>query len=103
MLELVKVAVARHEEAWLERARALTLRKLRIEVAKASEGQAPRKPGDRRGLSKIRFSMGAKVPALTHRKWDLARQKLSDEVGQPLADGDGEPRVPRDGVRREGP
>jgi len=88
VIELVKVAVPQHEEAWLERARALTYRQLRLEVALSREGAAPRKPGDRRGLSRVRFTIRARVPALTRGKWDLAQRKLSAEVGQPLCDAD---------------
>jgi hypothetical protein len=85
---LVKVATPEHEEAWLERALALTVRELEREIARSKEGQAPRKPGDQRGLSHIKFSIGAKVSPLTHRKWDRAKAKLSAELGHPLSDAE---------------
>ncbi len=88
VLLLASVATPEHEVAWLERARALTCRDLALEVRRARPGQAPRAPGDTKGLPEIRFRLNVSVPTLTHQKLELAKQKLSAESGHPVNDAE---------------
>jgi len=85
LLLLVRIAVPEHEERWLERALELTCRDLAREVATTTPGDAPRKPGERRGLSEPHFVVSAKVGVLAHRKIDLAKQKLAAELDRPVS------------------
>ena len=62
--KLVRVAVPEHEAAWLQRALALDVRALALLAARSKEGQAPRAPGDEKGLPEIRFPVAAKVSVL---------------------------------------
>ncbi len=83
---LARVATPRHEQAWLERAQASTWRALRLAVRTARAGDAPRAPGSSKGLPEIRFDLQARIDALTHRKVELAKAKLTAERGEPIDD-----------------
>lgn len=85
---LARVVEPQHEAAWLERAEWLACRDLALEVKLARPGSAPRAPGDRRGLPEVRFKVTADVSVLTHRKFELAKEKLSAERGRPLGDAE---------------
>jgi holliday junction DNA helicase RuvB len=84
VLALVRVVVAEHEQAWLDRALALTTRELVLETRLARPGSAPRKHGDVKGLPEIRFRFDASLSTLTHKKVELAKQKLSAEQERPV-------------------
>lgn len=88
LLHLVRVACPLHEEAWLARALDLTCRALALEVRLSKPGSPPRDPQDRKGLPEIRFRMACSLPALTHQKIDLAKRKLSAELGRPVDDAE---------------
>lgn len=88
LLELVKVATPAHEAAWLARARALTCKQLRLEVRLSRPGQAPRAPGDRKGLPEVRFPVRAALGVVAHEKLERARQKLAAERGGPVPDAE---------------
>jgi hypothetical protein len=62
---LVTAATPEHEEAWLERARALSCRDLALEVRLAKPGPPPRGPGERKGLPEIRFKLDVAIGTLT--------------------------------------
>ena len=85
LLLLVRIAVPEHEVKWLERALELTCRDLAGEVATTTPGDAPRKPGERRGLSEPHFVVSARVGVLAHRKIDLAKQMLAAELDRPVS------------------
>jgi Holliday junction DNA helicase RuvB len=85
---LMRVASPEHEAAWLERALGSSTRMLRLDVAQSKEGAAPRAAGDRRGLPEIRFRIDMQVSALTHSKFDLAKQKLAAERGAAVDDAE---------------
>lgn len=76
---LARAASPETQEAWLERARPLSVRELKAEVRRVKPGEAPRKPGDRRALPTRRYKVGANVGVLTHEKLRSAMQKLSAE------------------------
>lgn len=85
---LAQVAVPAHEQAWLERALELTVRDLKREVARSKEGQAPRKPGDRRGLTEARFPLRASFNAMQQTKWDTAKRAYAEETGERVNDAE---------------
>ena len=88
VLLLMRVANPEHETAWLERALALNCRGLALEVRLSRAGGPPRKPGDRKGLPEVRFPVSMSLPTLAHRKFELAKQKLSAERGRPMTDAE---------------
>ncbi len=88
VLQLVKVAVPEHEEAWLERARTLSCRELAREVQRARPGRPPPAAGELKGLPEVRFRVSTSVSTLTHQKLDLAKQKLAAELGRPVDDAE---------------
>ena len=83
---LARVARPDHEAAWLERALESTCAELKLAVRAARPGDAPRPRGDTRGLPAVRYDVAARVDALTHRKLELAKEKLSAERGEPIDD-----------------
>ena len=88
ILLLRSVVVPEHEQKWLERALASSVRELALAVKQARPGGAPREPGTTRGLPEVRFRVEMEVDVLTHQKLDLAKQKLSAEVGHPVGDAE---------------
>jgi len=88
VVQLMRVASPEHEAAWLARALQSSTRALRMDVARTKQGAAPRAAGDSKGLPEIRFRIDMQVSALTHNKFDLAKQKLAAERGAAVADAD---------------
>lgn len=88
VLVLARVAVAQHEEAWLERALALDLRALAALARRSRPGGPPRQPGDTKGLPQIRFGVSARVGVLLQAKLEQAQAKLAEEVGRPVGVAD---------------
>ena len=88
VLELIKVAVPEHEEAWLERAKTLNCNELRGQVRLAKAGSKPRAPGDLRGIREPRFPVRATLDKLQYEALRNAKRKLSDERGVPISDAE---------------
>ena len=83
--ELVKVAVAQHDAAWLRRARDLRIDELALEVRLAKRGEPPRNRDDRHdrmGLPEIRLRLNASMPPDVYAKWELACAKIAIESGR---------------------
>jgi hypothetical protein len=55
-------------------------------VAQSKPGAPPRRPGGGKGLPEVRFRVDMQVGVLTHRKFDLAKQKLAAERGAVVDD-----------------
>jgi Holliday junction DNA helicase RuvB len=79
--ELVKVAVPQHEAAWLQRAHALRIDELALEVRLARPGEPPRKRDDRKGLPDIRLCLNTPMPPDVYAKWERVCAKLAIECG----------------------
>jgi len=88
VVELCKVAVPEHEEAWLELAQSMGCKALRTEVKLASASGKPRDRGDRKGLPEVRFDVACRVSASVREKLDLARDKLCAERGELFGDAE---------------
>jgi RuvB-like AAA lid domain-containing protein/HNH endonuclease len=82
--ELARVVVPEHEARWLERALALHIDELALEVKLRNPGEPPRKPDDRKGLPEIRIRVNTALPPDVFAKWQLARNKVQDESGRAL-------------------
>ena len=82
--QLVKVAVAQHDAAWLQRARELRIDELALEVRLAKRGEPPRNRDDRHdrmGLPEIRLRLNASMPPDVYAKWELVYAKIAAECG----------------------
>jgi len=88
VLQLLKVASPEHEDAWLARALELTCRELTLEVRLSKAGEKPRDPNNRKGLPEVRFKLNCSLAALAHQKLEVAKQKLSAELGHPVNDAE---------------
>jgi Holliday junction DNA helicase RuvB len=82
--ELIKVAVAQHEDRWLELARRLPIDQLTLEVRLAKAGEPPRDRDDRKGLPEVRLRLDTALPPDVYAKIERARRKIEDESGRPL-------------------
>jgi Holliday junction DNA helicase RuvB len=82
--ELIKVAVARHEDRWLELARRLPIDQLALEVRLARAGEPPRDRDDRKGLPEVRLRLNTALPPDVYAKIERARRKIEDQSGRPL-------------------
>jgi hypothetical protein len=82
--ELIKVAVAQHEDRWLELARRLPIDQLTLEVRLARAGDPPRDRDDRKGLPEVRLRLDTALPPDVYAKIERARRKIEDESGRPL-------------------
>src|SRR5262249_54025954 len=71
-----------HQEKWLERAKALHIDELILEVRLAKPGSAPRDRDDRKGLPEIRLKVQAELPPVVYAKWEQAQKKIRDEAGR---------------------
>ena len=78
--ELVKVANAKHEAKWLEKAMELSIEELALEVKLAKPGEAPRKRDDRKGLPDVRLKLTTSLPADVFAKWERVKQKLQEQL-----------------------
>ncbi len=88
VLQLVRVAAGEHEEAWLERAKAVNCEELRRQVKLTRAGAKPRETGDRRGIREPRFRVRVTMGALGHEVVQNAKRKLGDERGEPVGDAE---------------
>ena len=79
--ELVKVAVAQYDAAWLEHAQSVRIDELALEVRLARKGDAPRNRDDRKGLPEIRVWLKASMPPDVYAKWERACAKVAIESG----------------------
>jgi HNH endonuclease len=82
--ELVRVAVPRHEQAWLDLARRLPIDELSLEVRLSRKGDPPRQRDGRKGLPEIRMRLNMPMPADVYAKWEQARRKLRHESEEDL-------------------
>lgn len=80
--QLAKVATPEHEEAWIERAFALSCRDLDNEIARAEKGRPPRADG--LGLPHIRVTFKARLDLAENEMVERAIQKLVAEAEEPL-------------------
>jgi hypothetical protein len=85
--ELVKVAVAQHEQRWLDLARQLPIDRLTLEVRLAKAGEPPRDRDDRKGLPEVRLRLDTAVPPDVYAKLERARRKVEDESGRKRRQG----------------
>jgi Holliday junction DNA helicase RuvB len=79
--ELVKVAVAQHDTAWLEHAQSIRIDELALEIRLARKGDPPRNRDDRKGLPEIRLRLNTSMPPDVYAKWELACAKVAIESG----------------------
>ena len=77
---LTKIAVPETEAAWVERAVALSWAQFKREVLTSEKGRPPRK--GRKGLPPVKIGVAAKLDRLDYEKWELAKRKLADELGE---------------------
>lgn len=84
VLQLVKVVVPETQASWLRVAESSTVSRLKGRVAEVKEGDAPRKPGDVRGLPQPRSRLSLAVDALTETLLERAMEKLSAEMEETL-------------------
>ena len=80
---LLRVASAEHEQAWLDRAKALGISELKREVRLAKRGGPPRDPDDLKGLPEVRFPVKASLGTVPHEMLETAQRKLTAERGKP--------------------
>ncbi|MDJ0973540.1 MAG: AAA family ATPase [Planctomycetota bacterium] len=81
---LMRVVVPEHEAAWLERALASTVKKLKLDVKLATPGTAPRPEGSTRGLPEPRFPVAVDLDPITYGKLEAARKKLATECDRSI-------------------
>ncbi len=86
--ELAKVASPQHEAKWLERAKALHIDELILEVRLAKPGAPPRDRDDRKGLPEPRLWIHIQVPPDVFAKWEQSKKKVSDESRRPLKESE---------------
>ena len=86
--ELIKVVVPQHEQKWLDTALRLHIDELALEVKLSPKGAPPRQRDDRKGLPEIRLRMNTALSPDVFAMWEQVRQKLRDESGQPLREGE---------------
>ncbi len=86
--ELAKVASPQHEAKWLERAKALHIDELILDVRLAKPGEAPRDRDDRKGLPEPRLWIHMQVPPDVFAKWEQSKKKVSDESGRSLKESE---------------
>jgi len=79
--ELVKVAVAQHDAAWLQHAQSVRIDELALEVRLARKGDPPRNRDDRKGLPEIRLRLNTLMPPDVYAKWERACAKVAIESG----------------------
>ncbi|MEE8459921.1 MAG: AAA family ATPase [Phycisphaerales bacterium] len=79
--ELVKVAVAQHDAAWLEHAQSVRIDELALEIRLARKGDPPRNRDDRKGLPEIRLWLKASMPPDVYAKWERVCEKIAIESG----------------------
>ena len=83
---LTKIAVPETEAAWVERAVALSWAQFKREVLTSEKGRPPRK--GRKGLPPVKIGVAARLDRLDYEKWELAKRKLADELGERVTDAD---------------
>ena len=81
-----EAATPETEEQWLAYAKTATVRELQREVAATRKGQAPR--GNRRGLPRLSYLVEGRTDEIGHEVWETARQKLSDDTGEPVSNAE---------------
>jgi Holliday junction DNA helicase RuvB len=79
--ELVKVAVAQHDTAWLEHAQSVRIDELALEIRLARKGDPPRDRDDRKGLPEIRLRLNTPMPPDVYAKWERVCAKIAIESG----------------------
>ena len=83
---LTKIAVPETEAAWVERAVALSWAQFKREVLTSEKGRPPRE--GRKGLPQVKIGVAARLDRLDYEKWELAKRKLADELGELVTDAD---------------
>jgi Holliday junction DNA helicase RuvB len=83
---LVKIAVPETEAAWLERALECSWTDFEREVLTSEKGRPPRQ--GRKGLPRVKIGVTGKLDRLAWEKWELAKRKLSDELGEIVGDAE---------------
>ncbi len=88
LILLTRVAVPEHEATWLRLALTLDCEGLALQVKLSKEGKAPLSPGNRKEIREVRFRHGARVDSRTHALIERAKEKLTDELGEPVGERD---------------
>ena len=83
---LTKIAVPETEAAWVERAVALSWAQFKREVLTSEKGRPPRE--GRKGQPQVKIGVAARLDRLDYEKWELAKRKLADELGELVTDAD---------------
>jgi len=81
---LAKVATPETEAEWIAKAEALTCEQFSRAVAGLSKGDRPR--ADKLGLTTPKFTIQARVDAVTYAAWERMKEKVSQETGETMTD-----------------